>query len=347
MNVMTLYADLLQRIELQDVRPGSISTKKVGGRQYLYAVEKNGQARIQRFLGPADNPEAQQDAEAIRQAAEHARELRNTVTLLKSARVPSPTLLIGRILEVVANAGLFKRGMTLIGTAAYQTYTCAVGAYLPASVLMTNDVDLSVAEFVASEDEEDIEAILKRADPSFVPKWSNEDKLPKAFKNSTGFSVDILTRYGRGRKSPVQIEQLGCAAEALSFQEYPAEITIDAVALYNTGVLVRVPTPVRYAVHKLIVAQQRKPAQAAKKKKDLMQARDMIDIFLATNETELQDALDEARDRGKAWKTAINASLKEIGREARQGRLPLPISSLGAGPIKVSGSSLLTPRAKR
>ncbi len=323
MNVMTLYADLLQRLDLRDVRPGSISTKKVGGKQYLYAVEKDGQTRIQRFLGPADDIQSQQDAKVIRQAADHARELRNTVTLLKNARVPSPTLLIGRILEVVANAGLFNRGMTLVGTAAYQTYTCAIGAYLPTTALMTNDVDLSVAEFVASNDEEDIESILKRADPSFSPKWSNEDKLPKVFRNSTGFSVDILTRYGRGRKSPVQIEPLKCAAEALSFQEYPAEATMDAVVLYNAGVLVRVPSPARYAVHKLIVAQQRKREHAAKKQKDLMQARELIDIFLATNEIELQDTLDEARNRGKAWKTAINASLKEIGRDAKQGRLPL------------------------
>jgi hypothetical protein len=30
----------------------------------------------------------------------------------------------------------------------------------------------------------------------------------------------------------------------------------------------------------------------------------------------MQDVLDEARDRGRSWKSAIDASLGEIGREA-------------------------------
>jgi hypothetical protein len=124
----------------------------------------------------------------------------------------------------------------------------------------------------------------------------------------------------------VPVESLGCAAVPLSFQEYPVEETIETVALYGTGVLVRVPTPIRFAVHKLIVAQRRARTELAKKQKDLKQAQELIDIFLETDEATLQDALDEARDRGKAWKTAINASLREIGREARQGRLPLPVA---------------------
>ena len=162
LNIMTLYADLAQRLGLLDVRPASISTKTVGGKKYLYAVEKDGMARIQRFLGPAGSVSAQENAERIKRAAEQAKELRSTVTLLKNARIPGPSLILGRILEVVANAGLFNRGVTLVGTAAYQTYCCVVGSYLPAATLTTNDVDLSLAEFVASEEEESIEAILKR-----------------------------------------------------------------------------------------------------------------------------------------------------------------------------------------
>jgi hypothetical protein len=63
-----------------------------------------------------------------------------------------------------------------------------------------------------------------------------------------------------------------------------------------------------------------------KRKKDLQQAREVIDILLETDEAVLQDCLDAARSRGRTWKTAINASLREIGRDARQGRLPLPVS---------------------
>lgn len=329
LNVMTLYADLAQRLGHQDVRPGSISTKKVDGKKYLYAVEKDGQARTQRFLGSAESPVAQEQAGRIRQAAQQARELRNTVTLLKNARVPAPSLVLGRILEVIANAGLFERGVTLIGTAAYQTYPCVVGSYLSSATLATNDVDLSLSEFVAAAQEEDIETMLKRADPTFAPVWHADDRLPKVFRASNGFTVDFVTRHRRGQRSPVRVDSLGVCAIALSFQELPVEETVEAVALYGSGILVRVPSPRKFAVHKLIVAQQRRQAQTAKKQKDLLQAQELIDILLETDEVALLDTLDGVRARGAAWKSAINASLKQIGREARQGRLPLPAGDKG------------------
>jgi hypothetical protein len=168
-----------------------------------------------------------------------------------------------------------------------------------------------------------MDSVLRRANPTFKPVWHAGDKLPKAFRSSDGFTVDILTRKGRG-DGPVLVEALGCAAIPLSFQEFPAEETIETVALYGTGVLVRVPTPARYAVHKLIVAQRRKATEIAKKQKDLRQAQELMDILLASDEAAFQDVLDGARDRGKSWKTAINASLREIGREARQGAPPFP-----------------------
>ena len=326
LNLMTMYADLAQRLALRAERPGSISIKTDKGRKYLYAVQKDGQARVQRYLGPADNPGAKNAAELVRRAEEEAKELRSIVSMLKGARIPAPTIVQGRILEVVANAGLFERGMTLVGTVAYQTYACVVGAHLGATNYATNDIDLSVAEFVAGEGEEDIGDVLKRADPKFEPYWHANDKLPRIFR-TPNFQVDVVTRYGRGRKSPVLIEDLGCAAAALSFQEYLVEETIEVAALYGPGVLVRVPTPTQFALHKLIVAQSRGKTELAKKQKDLRQARELMDVLIETDDSSLQDNLDEVRERGRSWKSAITASLKEIGLDARQGRLPLPVES--------------------
>lgn len=325
LNMTTLYADLLQSRSMLDVLPGSISTKTVGSKRYLYSVEKHGKTRLQRFLGPEEDELAQEMAKAARQAALVAKGLRSTVSALKQARIPAPSLILGRVLEVVAQAGLFERGVTLVGTAAYQTYAPILGYFLPSSALTTNDVDLSVVEFVEPDEQEDLEEILKRADASFSPRMRNEDKLPVVFRASNGFVVDILTRFGRGRKTPVPVPSLKCAAEALSFQEYLAEETIEAVALYGYGVLVRVPPPERFAVHKLIVAQRRPQSQAAKKQKDLTQAKELIDILLESDEALLQDTLDAARDRGRTWKMHINASLRGLKREARQGHLPLPV----------------------
>jgi len=325
LNLMTLYADLLQSVEMVDGRPGSVAIK---GKKYVYVTRKDGSTRIEKYLGPAGDPNVQQEVERARHAAERAKALRNTVTLLKRGRFPAPSLVLGRVLEVLSNAGLFKRGMTLVGTGAYQTYAGVTGYYLPSATCATNDADLSVAQFAPAENEEDIESILKRANPTFKPVWHTGDKLPgdklpKAFRSSDGFAVDILTRKGRG-EGPVLVRALGCAAVPMRFQEFPVEETIETVALYGAGVMVRVPTPARFAIHKLIVAQRRKATEVAKKQKDLRQAQELMDILLASDEAAFQDVLDGARDRGKSWKTAINTSLKRMGREARQGALPFP-----------------------
>jgi hypothetical protein len=322
LNFLTMYADLVQGFEYAD-QAGSITKRKIKGRDYLYLTSKDGAIRRQRSLGPADDPQVQEEANRIGAAAQRARNMRTVVSTLKQkARIPAPTLPMGRVLEVVSKAGLFKRGITLVGTAAYQTYPCVIGAYLPTAAFTTSDVDLSVVEFQPSDNEEQIETVLRRADSTFKPRWHPDDKLPKVFMAGDGLRVDMLTRVGRGGRSAVEVEELGCSAAALTFQEFPAQDTMDTVALYGAGVLVRVPTPMRFAVHKLLVAQRRDTAD--KKMKDLRQAQELIDIFLETDEASLQDALDDARDRGKSWKAAINASLKEIGREARQGAPPFP-----------------------
>lgn len=324
-----MYADLLQNVGLADVEHGSVSVRKIKGRDYLYVTTKDGSKRHQRSLGAADDPVVQAKAEEIRQAALRARQLRTTVSALKKAYIPGPSLALGRVLEVIANAGLFKQGLVLVGTAAYQTYPCLVGAYLPSGALMTNDADLLVASFVAPEPQ-DLEKILQRADPTFKAHMSRDDVLPKVFRAANSFQVDILTKFGRGRKSPLLIDALQCSAEALAFMEYLAEESIEAVALYGPGVLVSVPPPMRYAIHKLLVAQERK-AHSPKRNKDLKQAKDLIDVFVEMDSLAFEEALDDARNRGPKWKKSIDASLREIKRDVRQSRLPLAHRQGGPG----------------
>jgi len=322
LNFVTLYADLAQNVRGSTYEHGSVVSRKRRGRDYLYVVSKDGSERTERYLGPASDPAAAAEASRVKHAAEQARGQRATVSALKQARIAAPSLQLGRVLEVVANAGLFDDGVVLVGTAAFQTYACILGYHLPGAAIMTNDADLLVASFVAGGRKQDLEAILKRADPTFVAQMRNEDKLPGVFKSSDGFAVDVLTKYGRGRRSPVLVEALSCSAQALRFMEYLSEDSMEAVALYGAGVLVKVPPPLRYAIHKLLIAQERRGKFSPKKRKDLEQARDLLDIFLETDKILLQTTLDDARDRGKAWRIGINASLQELGRDARQGYLP-------------------------
>lgn len=177
---------------------------------------------------------------------------------------------------------------------------------------MTNDIDLSVAQLVADGDHQDIEAILRRADPTFEPVMLAQDRHPCIFRSESNFQVEMLTKYGRGRKSPVLVKQLNCSAVALSYHEYLVAQTTDVVALYGRGV--RVPAPERYAAHKLIVAQHRS-ARSPKRSKDLEQARALIDVLRNVDSSALDDAISDARDRGDKWRRAVDASLSGIGRQ--------------------------------
>ncbi len=320
LNVQTLYADLAQGVTFSSVLPGSIFTHKVHGKTYLYTTERHGSKRVKRYLGPAKHADVLNKASEIRRAAEDAKLRRTTVSMLKRLGVPAPPLAMGRVMEAVANAGLFRKGIVLVGTGAYQTYSPAVGVALSAAVLITQDADLAAASLsiVSDFENDNMLQILRRADPSFVPQPGLDLRdLPKRFRSAAGLEVDVITRY-RSRadeERAVVIPELACSAQPFRYIEYLITDPMPIVALYGSGVQVLVPQPARYAVHKLIVAQIRSES-SAKRVKDLAQAKELIQALNLTDVRAIEDALFDARRRGAKWTTHIDRSLQEIHLES-------------------------------
>ncbi|MFT5356173.1 MAG: hypothetical protein ACI9KE_003396 [Polyangiales bacterium] len=91
-----------------------------------------------------------------------------------------------------------------------------------------------------------------------------------------GTSVDFLVPKMRGDADVFKLEALGVYAQALSILNYLIAKPIRAAAIYRSGVLVQIPGPERYAIHKLIVAQRRDGSAAAKAQKDLDQAEALV-----------------------------------------------------------------------
>jgi hypothetical protein len=120
-----------------------------------------------------------------------------------------------------------------------------------------------------------------------------------------------------GETAAVLLESLGVSAVALPFMEYLAEESLDVVVLYGSGVIVRVPPPLRYAAHKLLIAQERTELLVAKKTKDLVQARELIGISSATSPEAWSETLADVRRRGPTWRRNVDASLREIERGPR------------------------------
>jgi hypothetical protein len=70
--------------------------------------------------------------------------------------------------------------------------------------------------------------------------------------------VEFLTPSFRSEEDIRELPALGVAAQSLHFLNYLIAEPIKAAALYRSGVLVQIPRPEAYAVHKLIVANRRK-----------------------------------------------------------------------------------------
>jgi hypothetical protein len=321
LSLQTLYADLLQSAAFSSTTAASIYVQSVGARKYYYAREKHGEKRLERYLGPAEDPDVLARVEDLRATNAEAKRRRSMVSLLKRAGLPAPSLAMGRVLEAVANAGLFSSGLLLVGTAAYQVYSPVLGVRLSLGATLTQDVDLAVLSLAAAATSrpDSLLGILHRADPTFVPRPSLERRaLPGRFRSRTGLQVELITqvrkRADEERSAP--LPDLAASAQSLRYLEYLTQDPVPAVALYGSGVRVRVPQPARYAVHKLIVAQVRSDVRN-KRAKDLEQARELLEALSVVDAGAFEDALEDARARGPRWRKAINASLKAIGyREA-------------------------------
>ena len=88
---------------------------------------------------------------------------------------------------------------------------------------------------------------------------------------------------------------------------------IPALALYRSGVLVQIPRPEKFAIHKLIVADRRRGgSEQSKARKDRGQAVFLINVLSQDRPDDLRDAYRDALARGPRWRNRIEASLKRL-----------------------------------
>jgi hypothetical protein len=319
LSVSTLYSELAELAMQADGDEATVLRKVERGITYLRLQRWVGASRVVEHLGRADDPEVQARAEAAKAGMGRRTQRRDLVSLLRKA-LPGPQPQLGKILDAVASAGLFRKGVVLVGTAAYQCYPPLVGSILPAQSAMTQDADLATADLAISGDVEGatLETILRRADPTFsgVPELDPR-AFPSRFRNAAGFRVDVLTpRRRKDDSHPMPMRNLRAGAAPLQHLDWLIADAREAVVLHGAGVRVTVPRPERYAVHKLIIAQKREDAQREKRRKDLLQAGALMAALEAQAPYDLEDALREAIAKGKTgWAEPIRRSLKEIGRD--------------------------------
>lgn len=311
-----MVADLMQQLEAAETAATPYRRSR-GGIEYLYAKRQIGAGRKDIFIGRADDPQAVMRAESYSRGAAAARRRRKQVQILKAQGLWGPEPWLGRLLEAVADAGLFHQGALLVGTAAFQLMEPLLGIFLPRPTLMTTDLDIATASLaLEAPPGETFEQIVHLADPTFtaVPQL-RKARLPSRFRAADGHLVELLTPVlRRSDTNPMPLPGLAASAAPLAYMQWLIAEPVTALALWGSGVLVRIPRPARYAVHKLIIAQRRDPANIIKRSKDLEQARIIIAALERADPFAIEDALEDARSQGEeGWTRPITRSLSELG----------------------------------
>ncbi|MDB5665311.1 GSU2403 family nucleotidyltransferase fold protein [Cypionkella sp.] len=316
------YHDLLRL--LQDEAAAGIigNPHKVirNGRGYWYDMYRLGTAVKNRYLGE-DSPEIAariaQHQKLAEAAKTRASERRRLVRLLRAEGMTTTDRDTGTLLAAFEKSGVFRLGGTIVGTHAFRLYEGELGIrYSVAELAQTGDIDIASFERLSL-------ALNDQAEPKLDETVHSLEfaPLPAAFsksvwrwkQSSTGAMVEFLTPSFRPEEDIRPLPALGVSAQSLHYLNYLIAEPIKAAVLYRSGVLVQIPQPERFAIHKLIVADRRKAGpDQIKSIKDRAQAAFLIRALAQDRPDELSEAYQTALASGPRWGERIASSLKRM-----------------------------------
>lgn len=296
--------------------PGGFAKKTVASRDYWYYQVKMPSGQPQQvYVGPDDeatrrlmaahtNPQQRSEQSALLRMARAAIEYGGTEIPLKHARV------ITRLRDY----GFFAAAGILVGTHAFLAYQnhfgvrWGAGAFTPDLDFAHAGKNLSIA--LPSSLTLDGRAPIDSLGMGFIPVQSNTTfKKP----DEPDFDLYFLTSVSRTGDQPVYLPALNLTLQPLKFMELSLEDPIRATLLTRNGpVVVNVPQPHRFALHKLIVHGERPLAQRVKANKDLAQAGALIDYLLDHDGDELIHTWEDVVTRGPGWARRLLAGWRAL-----------------------------------
>jgi hypothetical protein len=298
---------------------GSIERKARNGRVYLYDRYRLGAKVVSRYLGEA-TPELEARlarAATLREASRtRGVERARLARLLRSEGYAGLDNLTGSLVTALARIGVFRLGGTLVGTIAFRLYEGELGVRISSDTLaQTGDIDIASFErlSLALGDRviEDVSGTLAQLEFEPVPSL-DPGRTWRWRQTRRETLVEFLTP-AFGDEGIRDLPPLGVSAQALNDLDFLIADPIKAAALYRSGVLVQIPRPERFAVHKLIVADRRREGpDALKARKDRAQAAFLVEVLAEERPDELAEAWEDARGRGPRWRERLDRTLARL-----------------------------------
>ena len=315
----TAYIDLLDFHKDEKISEiqGSITRKERNGKVHLYDSYRIGKKVVKRYIG-VESPELLgKIAKMSKLRSELENRRQQQARLVRRLRGESYKMFdksLGSILSAFARAGVFRLGGTLVGTTAFRCYEYELGAKIESDDLsMTNDIDIASFTRLSLAIEDKVEPSMQETFKklSFGEVLSLDRNKSYRWKQAeNNFQVEFLTPSFDQEEKIQRLATLGVYAQSLHFLNYLIAEPIPAVALYRNGVLIQIPQPERFAIHKLIISDRRRDGtNSTKSKKDLWQAEWLLEVLAEDRPGQLYLAYKDALGRGKKWKKHIKCSL--------------------------------------
>lgn len=306
----TLYAQLLEEASVfnavifEQGIAGSPYLNHANGYAYWYWQVTGPDGKLKRLSLGRDTPETQALVERLKtrkaDASEAISALRSTTRAFVASGGMSMESAHFRVMEHLAQAGLFRKGLVLVGSHAFTALGNLLGLRW-GSQLKTSDMDFARAQGISlalpgNAEPIDVLATAKELDPTFfaVPQLDHRQPSTAIISRKTRIKLDFLTTHGAAEnESPHYFSDLGIAATPLRYMDYLlGGLNRRGLVIGTYAFPINLPDPARFAIHKLVIAQLRRGEGDAKMQKDIRQADEllagMIEVGLAH---EIEEAL--------------------------------------------------------
>ena len=321
----TAYSTLFQKVQASQyakLTQVGFTRKQLQGKDYWYCqyTDVSG-VRRQRYMGA--------DSDALRESIEHAKSTQLAAAAILAERKRLVAMVVAgngtpergrpaKIIEKLSDAGVFDAGGLLIGSYAFSSYGNLLGISFEGWMQRTEDMDIACDRSIEIGWMCDLPADVTVAAPEMAPsRQINPWVPPYDMVAPDGFKLEFLTsRTNASQKEPVRIERFGVNALPLQFLDFIIEKPVQAVVLYGAGILVNLPDPARFAIHKLAVSQLRLPSYVEKRRKDLAQASALIGYLLDENPGALLLAVDAAKQMAREFSALVEQALVQMAPNA-------------------------------
>ena len=316
------YHDLLRSLQdeaVSDIR-GTPTRVERNGRVYWYDSYRIGSDVRKAYIG--------EDCEELRARLERLAHLKadredrrrhrsRLIRILRAEGFMGVDAATGSLLAALAGAGVFRLGGTIVGTHAFRLYEGELGLrYGFEEAAQTDDSDIASFERLSLALADTVSERLQKvlSDFAFEPAPSFErDKVWRWRQTRNELLVEFLTPSFDETEGLRPLAALGVHAQSLHYLNYVLAEPIVAAVTYRSGVLVQIPRPERYAIHKLIVADRRQTGRdSLKAQKDLRQAAFLILALAEDRPDDLAEAYCDARESGPRWRARLDASLDRL-----------------------------------